>query len=470
MNNPDKQVAKSAPNKLGASLSQLLIVVLSLIVLIGAAAIIQNERLTIQLDMQQRLQMLLLILKADSASLQTTIVNEHNNLPLVALLASQQAMSIQISNVLNGQSVLTVAADNDSSIQADWLEAMLSVKPLSWDKQLILPMFSPAVQQQLVLQVNPRYNHALVRQRLQIFLALMFTMIAFIGAATLNMLSSLKRALRRVQDSIFNIQRGNYSTRLSAFPFGELNDISTTYNSAMDRLETVRQENRTLAERLLQVQENERQMLAQELHDELGQSISGIKVMCVSMSATATADNQSKLKLVTDICDHLYTVVRELMRELRPTVLDELGLKTALEEIVETWQQRHPGMEIILNCDNSVDACSDTLRINLYRIVQESLTNIVKYAQAQHVTISLTESFNRSKPWIANTFVHLDIVDDGKGFDTTAKRLGFGLIGIRERVNSMAGSMQLNSALEQGTSISIQIPNRKHESNKDATE
>ena len=165
-----------------------------------------------------------------------------------------------------------------------------------------------------------------------------------------------------------------------------------------------------------------------------------------------------RLKSITDICDHLYTVMRDLMKRLRPTILDELGLKAALEEVVSNWRQRNTELEISLSCDEGVEKCDDTININVYRIVQESLTNTVKHAEAQNIDISLREYHSSSRPWAGNTYYQLDIVDDGQGFNVADKRFGFGLVGMRERVKSMGGTLEIKSTPGVGTTISIQIP------------
>lgn len=356
---------------------------------------------------------------------------------------------------------------NNNQSDSDWIHALFFVKSLRIEKIVPQQLSSPI---NLNIEVNPLVDVALINQRIFGFLSVM-TLLAILVFATIKIMTArFLRELNLVNKGINNVEKGQYRTPLPDFYFTELTRVSDSYNQAVDRLEKVRLENQTLAERFLWLQEKERQFLAQELHDELGQSISAIKVMCVSMQKSgqksiSKADYQSpesgmvvRLKSITDICDHLYTVVRDLMKRLRPTILDELGLKAALEEVVSQWRQRNTELEISLSCDEGVEKCDDTININVYRIVQESLTNTVKHADAQNIDISLREYHSSSRPWAGNTYYQLDIVDDGQGFNVADKRFGFGLVGMRERVKSMGGTLEIKSTPGNGTTISIQIP------------
>ena len=223
-----------------------------------------------------------------------------------------------------------------------------------------------------------------------------------------------------------------------------------------------------MAERLLKLQEDERQYLAQELHDELGQSISAIKVMSVAMKnadqqsqafpGEGNSDLSKRSQAITEICDHLYTVIRDLMKQLRPTVLDELGLQAALHELVENWQQRLHGVDIQFECDDQVEKYSQFSKMNLYRIVQECLTNSVKHADASQIAIKLFEYSQTKRSWTENRYIQLEITDNGKGFDSERKRFGYGLAGMRERAKSMGGQLMIESKPGTGTEIRVHVP------------
>jgi two-component system sensor histidine kinase UhpB len=161
-------------------------------------------------------------------------------------------------------------------------------------------------------------------------------------------------------------------------------------------------------------------------------------------------DKAAPAQVIMDQCDRLFGVVRGMMRRLRPLMLDELGLVASLQDMVENWRVRHPDTAIRFVCDEDVEDCVGGAKIHLFRIVQESLTNVAKHAQADTVTIELglTEE----------GCICLAVFDDGKGFDPSLPRTGFGLLGIYERVASLDGAWTLGTAPGAGVSLEIQIP------------
>ena len=212
----------------------------------------------------------------------------------------------------------------------------------------------------------------------------------------------------------------------------------------------MQRENRRLSKRTLDIVESERRHLARELHDELGQSISAIKAVAVSLKQKEGGDNPAA-KSIIDISDHIYSVVRGMMHRLRPVVLDELGLVTALERLVDDWNTHHENTFCALRTEGNLSGISETVNIHLYRIVQEALTNIVKHAAATDAEIRL-KHMNSGE-------IELIIRDNGKGFDTAARHSGMGLAGLRERVISMNGKLSLESRPGQGVLIRIKIDN-----------
>ncbi len=450
---------------------------LLLVIAIGMSFIVHNERQSAINQMNKWAEFAFGIIHAGLLS------NEFDTKSTKNQLLSQWKVSLN-QLALDHHFVIQIIGENDEkilyfphqknvtdTIQSDSgrISRLFSVDPLSIEKtfpqQLSLPV-------RVMIEVRPILDLAVIKQRILTFLGMM-SLLAILMYSTIKIMTArFLRELDAINKGFYSIEKGHYRTSLPDFYFTELTRISGSYNNAVDQLEKVRRENQTLAERLLWLQEEERQYLAQELHDELGQSISAIKVMCVSMQKSEQKSVQQvnqqtdesalsmRFQSITDICDHLYTVVRDLMKRLRPTVLDELGLKAALEEVVNTWRQRYDELEISLYCEDSVEQCNDNTNINVYRIVQESLTNTVKHADAQHIDISLREYHSSSRPWAANTFYQLEIIDDGKGFNSADKRFGYGLIGMRERVKSMGGTLEITSSPGAGTTISVQIPAR----------
>jgi two-component system sensor histidine kinase UhpB len=221
--------------------------------------------------------------------------------------------------------------------------------------------------------------------------------------------------------------------------------------AAQQALALALEENRMLSQRSMQVQEEERRNLARELHDELGQSINAIKVDAVNIRdhSQAQPDIHTSAVAIIDVSNQVYDVVRSLMQRLRPVALDDLGLRSAVQYGVEQWQRRHAGVRCQFDAQGELDGLSEKVNITLYRLVQECLTNVAKHADAGHVSIAMKRDGDR---------VRFDFVDDGRGFDPSGRKHGLGLIGLRERVESLGGKFELVSAPGSGVRIKAVIP------------
>ena len=221
--------------------------------------------------------------------------------------------------------------------------------------------------------------------------------------------------------------------------------------AAQQALALALEENRMLSQRSMQVQEEERRNLARELHDELGQSINAIKVDAVNIRdhSQAQPDIHTSAVAIIEVSNQVYDVVRSLMQRLRPVALDDLGLRSAVQYGVEQWQRRHAGVRCKFDAQGELDGLSEKVNITLYRLVQECLTNVAKHADAGRVSIALKRDGDR---------VRFDFEDDGKGFDPSERKQGLGLIGLRERVESLDGKFELVSAPGSGVRIKAVIP------------
>jgi PAS domain S-box-containing protein len=267
----------------------------------------------------------------------------------------------------------------------------------------------------------------------------------------------------RVETSLLELRRSDgalvqavaqLSARLSPAREAELHlyitDVSTVARMQVE-LERALDENRMLSQQSMQVQEEERRNLARELHDELGQSLNAIKVDAVNIRDNGQADpdiRRSALAII-EVSTQVYDVVRSLMQRLRPVALDDLGLRSAVQYGVDQWQRRHRTVRCRFDTEGELDGFSEQVNITLYRLVQECLTNVTKHAEAASVTISLKREGNQ---------VRFDFEDDGRGFDPAGRKQGLGLIGLRERVESLGGRFEPQSAPGRGVRIRAVIP------------
>lgn len=221
--------------------------------------------------------------------------------------------------------------------------------------------------------------------------------------------------------------------------------------AAQQALALALDENRMLSQRSMQMQEEERRNLARELHDELGQSLNAIKVDAVNIRdhSQSMPDIHTSALAIIEVSSQVYDVVRSLMQRLRPVALDDLGLRSAVQYGVDQWQRRHAGVRCKFEAQGELEGLSEKVNITLYRLVQECLTNVAKHAGATQVTISMERDGDQ---------VRFDFEDDGKGFDLSGRKQGLGLIGLRERVESLSGRFELISAPGSGVRIKAVIP------------
>ena len=277
---------------------------------------------------------------------------------------------------------------------------------------------------------------------------------------------TLSRALRPlpvVLDGLEAIENGDFNTRLPRFPVPEFERISRAFNHTALALEKARQENRALTGRLLSLQEDERKRLARELHDQFGQSLTGIKVTAGSL-AGKHAEFGNELDSILEICDQLFLSMRTMMRRLRPTVLDELGLGAALEVLIAYWRELNPQTEVTLYVEAVIESCSDQVGIQLFRIVQEALNNVARHANAGHVEIRLDRvgaipgQSTPAQDATAREEIQLSIRDDGRGFNPARVDRGFGLLGMRERAETLGGHLTIRPAFPRGLILIAKIP------------
>ena len=197
--------------------------------------------------------------------------------------------------------------------------------------------------------------------------------------------------------------------------------------------------------RIVAAQELERQRLARELHDETGQALTSI-LLGLRQLEGAEAESVAQLRelVVATLQD-----VRRLAVELRPKVLDDFGLVPALERLTGTFAEQ-TGIDVDLEAGAVSERLPPEVETAIYRIVQESLTNVVKHSHAQRVSVLLTRANGRIKAVIE---------DDGKGFDPGAARSdGIGLIGMRERIELLDGTLAVESSETSGTTVALEVP------------
>jgi signal transduction histidine kinase len=214
---------------------------------------------------------------------------------------------------------------------------------------------------------------------------------------------------------------------------------------------TARAELKQLSARLVEAQENDRRALSRELHDEVGQALTGVRVELANLSACIRTEDlvgaEAKVKEIKDLVEDSVGVVRNMALLLRPSMLDDLGLVPALR-----WQAREVSKRTGLRVKVSAEGVSEDLpedhKTCIYRIVQESLHNCAQHAEATTVRVTVQQE---------PECIRLSIQDDGRGFQAEQER-GLGLLGMQERASHLGGTFSVDGHQGQGTEISVVLP------------
>ncbi|MEW8029223.1 MAG: ATP-binding protein [Candidatus Thiodiazotropha sp.] len=327
-----------------------------------------------------------------------------------------------------------------------WFIDLVKPPPAEYRKRIASPLIGTS---EIVILADPtdEIQDAWREARSIVLLIVSFTILCIILMAII-----IRRSLQPVNEistGLGVIQSGDYAARLPHFNLPELNRLSQQFNHMAQVLDEQQRENRQLNKRLLSVQESERRHLSRELHDELGQSISAIKAMAVTLKLQSDGKPEGANAII-GVCNKMYGVVRDMMNRLRPVVLEELGMVTAIERLVDGWNDSQEECFCALSFSGKFDEIDEDTAITLYRIVQEALTNVAKHAAAEKVEIRLERQ--------GNGLIALYIRDDGHGFDHRNRQKGMGLLGMRERVEALNGKISLASEPGQGVSIDIYLP------------
>lgn len=235
---------------------------------------------------------------------------------------------------------------------------------------------------------------------------------------------------------------------------GQIRNVIMMYEDITER-QWATEDLQKLSAELMHAQEVERKRISQELHDELGQALTAMRINLASLEKDLLSSlapvNRERLIETSRLVDEMLEHVRELSHALRPTMLDELGLVPTLRWYVNRYATRL-GIEVEFEAIGLDDRLAAEIETALYRLAQEALTNIAKHAQARRVYLRLARSGAR---------VTAQIEDDGIGFDVhkrAADAPGAGLFGMRERVARLGGTFSLQSHPGRGTRLFVELP------------
>jgi signal transduction histidine kinase len=238
---------------------------------------------------------------------------------------------------------------------------------------------------------------------------------------------------------------------LAAFSMSKILRLEAETTARYQEIATARVELKQLSARLVEAQENERRSISRELHDEVGQTLTGIRVELANVSRKIRGKDVDGLDVKVDeikqMVEDSVGVVRNMALLLRPSMLDDLGLVPALQ-----WQAREVSKRTGVRVKVAAESVSEDLpedhKTCIYRVVQEALHNCVQHSQASIVRVTVKQELSR---------ILLAIQDDGKGFDTQQER-GMGLLGMQERVSHLGGTFSVESLPGNGAIVCIVLP------------
>lgn len=278
---------------------------------------------------------------------------------------------------------------------------------------------------------------------------------AFALGGALCLLALLSFALRvglqplsRVLAAFEALEKGLFSVRVDEHAAPELQRIHRGLNHVASALERMVDDNRRLTTTLMTVQEDERKTVAHDLHDEMAPQLFCVRVgLAAARGGELSAASREQLARIEQDVVTLQAQVRRTLARLRPHALEALGLEGALSDLLASWRQRAADIEWLLQFDVPALEIPEAVATELYRIVQESLTNIARHAGAGRAVLTVATD---------ETVLEVRIADDGCGIAPDAPR-GYGLLGIAERARRLGGSCQVTHR-QPGTEVRVTVP------------
>lgn len=305
---------------------------------------------------------------------------------------------------------------------------------------------------ELRVSSNPMSEFAEIEQQAGEHLALLALTLLALSAAIYWMVRRGLQPVAQVQAALANLQAGHLETRLPRFKLKDIDDISLRFNQCAAAMEEAAAQRRDLTRRVIEAEEEERKRLARELHDELGQSLTAIKVDAAYIAreaANSAPQIVDSAHSIEKLSSNIMELIRSMLARLRPFGLETVGLRETIQDLVNGWQVRVADrFQCSLQISGNVDALAPDLNMTVYRLIQECLTNAVKHSRARRIDLRISLEESR---------VLLEVTES----ETTGNRRavganGSGLLGMRERVEAHGGELTL--AFEPALSLRAWMP------------
>jgi two-component system sensor histidine kinase UhpB len=342
-----------------------------------------------------------------------------------------------------------------------WFESIMDKVAPKWEPQRRDIEYQGRLLGRLVITPDPSSEYAEIWKQITDLMTLLSIFFVTVNLMVYWAVGQALKPTAKILEALNSLERGDLEARLPHFDLPELARIGEKFNHMVETLQQSIMRNHRLSQQLISLQEEERKSLARDLHDEFGQSLTAINAdaaVVLQLAEKKYPEILDSAQAMAKLSRHLMDLVSGLMQRLRPGILDELGLASALQDLVDTWRSRNETISCKLTIDDSIykdqdKEMNEVIQITIYRLVQECLTNISRHAHATQVEIML----NRKPKNGQHPMLHISVSDNGQGFNEAAVD-GFGLHGMRERVEGLGGEFTLVSRLSKGTDISARIP------------
>ncbi len=443
-------------------LSLLITALIALVTLAGGAYVVRKARDDIRAEVLSTLNLTAHFLDAQLALIRDRQTGSAHVAPLFQLreLGDVRHLSVRFYDT-RGRLLDSNEGDAERAFQAPrWFARLVRAASVPMPPAVRTVSVNGMAVGQLIIAADPTYEIDEIWATSRGLLALMLTFFVLVNVLVWWAVARAMQPIEVILAALGDVQRGRLGVRLPRFGLPELSRISVGFNHMAQTLEHSVAENQRLTRRLLQMQEDERSSLARELHDEIGQCLSAIHADAAAIRNCGGPSVRESAEAIVAVTAQIKDMVRGMLQRLRPAPLDGLGLDAALRELVAAFQQRNAQLTCTLSMGEGLSALQGEASIAAYRVIQECLTNVARHAQASRVDIEVGLCAATGTPPAAapTQMLHIAVLDDGRGFESTAARRGFGLMGIRERVKVLEGDCHIDSSPQQGTRVTVQIP------------
>lgn len=423
---------------------------------IGAWFMLQNARENVRAEIASTTSLTLHLLDREIFSLSAKLVGVPDSTPFdLATLNHIRHLRIEFYDV-SGRLLESNEIDTSKTqerLSPKWFVNLMATANLQKTKRDVF--FAGRLIGQLIITPDPMYEIVETWDDTKDILALIFIFFIAVTSVVYMAIDSALKPVSRILTALTDLEQGKLETRLPHFELPELSSIALKFNHMAQTLEQSIKRNVGLSRQIINLEEVERKTLARDLHDEIGQSITAIHIDAQAIlnykefNEVTIQNLRLSAKAIFNVSKNMMGITHQILEKLRPDAIDKLGLKTAIQDLFRSWQSKLIGVECALDISGELTDLPEDISITAYRVVQESLTNIARYANASKINVGILQEPD---------MLVVMIEDDGDGFEASQSTAGFGLIGMRERLEGLGGELELDSAIGSGTRLVARLP------------